>query len=506
MEYSDHLGDDGKFIDQGQVDRYIASGTMPEIFKNKFNYHGYRYIRLSNLKVPPAADSIRGYLIQTGFEMKSGFECSDPDLNRIHDMIRNTIRCLSLGGYLVDCPQYERLGYGGDGNASTETAQTMFGLGPLYSNWLQAWADCIRDDGGMPHTAPNPYPAGGGPYWCGFIITASWRTYLHYGDRSILEDYYPVMQKWLGFVRNHSVDGLLKRWPDTDYRGWYLGDWAVPDGVDQTAQSSIDLVNNCYIAVCFETMRKIAKVLDKTADAGIYESEASRIRKLIHERFYDPGKGIYGAGTQIDLAFPLLAGVVPEDLTDVVTRSLFDETEINRGGHFACGLVGIPVITDWAVRNGAADLMYTMLKKKDYPGYLFMIENGATTTWEHWNGNRSRIHNCYNGIGQWFYQALGGIRPVDGQAAWKEFMIQPQIPEGVTWARTHVETPMGTIKINWSLIDNNLSMDVTIPAGASAKLCRPGKARKTIINKKELPVSADTANLQSGSYSIKVTI
>ena len=41
---------------------------------------------------------------------------------------------------------------------------------------LDHWADCIRPDGGMPHTAPNPYPAGGGPYWCGFIITASWNT------------------------------------------------------------------------------------------------------------------------------------------------------------------------------------------------------------------------------------------------------------------------------------------------------------------------------------------
>ena len=92
-------------------------------------------------------------------------------------MIFYTLRCLSLGGDLVDCPQIERLGYGGDGNASTLTAQTMFDLAPLYSNWLQAWADCIRDDGGMPHTAPNPYPAGGGPYWCGFIITASWKTF-----------------------------------------------------------------------------------------------------------------------------------------------------------------------------------------------------------------------------------------------------------------------------------------------------------------------------------------
>ena len=77
--------------------------------------------------------------------------------------------------------------------------------------------------------------------------------------------------------------------------------------------------------------------------------------------------------------------------------------------------------------NKEADLMYSMLMKKDYPGYLYMIDNGATTTWEHWNGSRSRIHNCYNGIGSWFYQALGGIRN-DNSAAFQALIIDPQIP------------------------------------------------------------------------------
>jgi alpha-L-rhamnosidase len=128
----------------------------------------------------------------------------------------------------------------------------MFNLVPLYSNWLQAWADVIREDGSMPHTAPNPYAAGGGPYWCGFIISASWNTYQHYGDIRVLEKYYPVMKKWLEYVDNHSVNGLLKRWPDTDYRNWYLGDWATPEGVgnpDHIDERSVDLVNNCYISV-----------------------------------------------------------------------------------------------------------------------------------------------------------------------------------------------------------------------------------------------------------------
>lgn len=58
-------------------------------------------------------------------------------------------------------------------------------------------------------SAPNPYSAGGGPHWCGFIISASWKTNQNYGDVRILEKHYPVMQQWLGYVEKYSSEGLL---------------------------------------------------------------------------------------------------------------------------------------------------------------------------------------------------------------------------------------------------------------------------------------------------------
>ena len=108
-------------------------------------------------------------------------------MNAIHNMIHKTVKALTLGGYMVDCPHLEKLGYGGDGNASTPTFQTMYNVSPLYMNWLMAWADSQREDGDMPHTAPNPNRAGGGPFWCEFVIIASWQTYLNYGDTRMME-------------------------------------------------------------------------------------------------------------------------------------------------------------------------------------------------------------------------------------------------------------------------------------------------------------------------------
>ena len=327
MEYCDHLDEEGGFVSQNQEDRYIASGSGKEVFKNKFEYHGFRYVKISNLDKTPELNSMKAFLIHTSFASTSRFECSDPELNRIHDMVLYTLRCLSLGGYLVDCPHIEKVGYGGDGNASTLTAQTMFNMAPLYNNWLQAWGDVIRDDGSMPHSAPNFNNAGGGPYWCGFIISASWNTYQNYGDARILEKYYPVMQKWLEYVDKYTVDGLLKRWPDTDYRAWYLGDWAAPVGVDQTNEKSIDLVNNCYISICFDQMNKIAGVLGKPENSQYYLKKRDQLNTKIHETYFHPSNGTYGTGSQIDLVFPMLAGIVPPDLINDVINTLVLRTQ-----------------------------------------------------------------------------------------------------------------------------------------------------------------------------------
>lgn len=508
LEYADHINEKRELPWQGQIDRYVASGSGTEFFKNKFNYHGFRYVKISNLYETPDLASIKAHLIHTDFELTSGFESSDPDLNRIHDMVRYTLQCLGLGGYLVDCPQIERLGYGGDGNASTVTAQTMFNLAPMYTNWLDAWADVIREDGSMPHTAPNPYAAGGGPYWCGFIISASWHTYQNYGDIRVLEKYYPVMQKWLGYVDNHSINGLLKRWPDTDYRSWYLGDWATPDGVgnpNHLDEKSVDLVNNSYLSVCFSQMADIAGVLGKEDDKRQYSERKIQLNKTIHDTFFDANTGIYGTGSQIDLIFPMLAEVVPQDQQDDLTKLLIERMETEDNGHLNTGLVGIPVMMEWAAKNNQPDFIYSMLKKKTYPGYLYMLENGATTTWEHWNGARSRIHNCYNGVRQWFYQSVGGIRQIDGKAAFSEFLIDLQIPNGVTWAKTHIETPKGLLSVNWSISDNQMKMEVVIPIGSIAKVNCP-KNSQVRINNKQHQTSDEKVELQSGKYTVEYSL
>lgn len=506
MEYTDWLNENEDFKPQeenGQYeDWYIGSGQGKEVFRNKFNHHAFQYIRISGLAKAP--EEVTGYLIHTDYKDASSFECSDPDLNAIYAMIKYTFKNLAFSGYIVDCPHYERMGYGGDGNASCKSFHTLYEGSSVYMNWMQMWQDCIREDGGMPHCVPNPYPAGGGPYWCGFIITGSWQTYLNYGDSRLIERYYPVMRHWLRYVDAYTVDGLLKRWPDTDYRAWYLGDWLAPAGVDYTAQSSVDLVSNCFISDCLTTMEKIAKVLRKAEDAAKYKERRQRLNELIQKTFYDPEKKQYATGSQIDRIYPMLVGVTDEQHMPEVKEGLYRETLDNCKGHIGSGLVGVTILTDWAIKDGEADFLYSMLKKRELPGYLYMIDQGTSTTWEYWSGERSKVHNCFNGIGAWFCQAVGGILPDEDEPGYKHFFIKPQIPNGVTWARAARETPYGTARVSWTMENRSLSLDLEIPANSMATFIAPFNVSNCVLDGNNVEISAGSILLESGKHTLSL--
>ena len=455
------------------TDVYVGDGESKGVFSNKFQYKAFRYLKIKGLDSALDTSSITGRAITTNYGGDSSFECSDEDMNAIHNMIHKTVKALTLGGYMVDCPHIERLGYGGDGNASTPTFQTMFDVSPLYLNWLLAWSDCQRENGDMPHTAPNPISAGGGPFWCEFMIIASWQSYLNYGDARMIERFYPQMKRWIDFAESNKENGLLKNWGVTKYRNWYLGDWATPKGINQKDPQSIDIVSNCVLSESYLTMSKIANILGYKADADEYLQKHKSQNQLIHKSFFDNETKSYSSGTQIDIVYPMFVGATPQSEIDNVEKSLWTRTIEQFKGHLATGLVGIPIITQWATREGKAEEMYQMLKKREYPGYLYMIDNGADLTWEHWDGDRSRIHNCYNGIGSWFYQALGGITPDEKQPGYKHINIRPQIVDAIDWVKVSKDTPYGKLYVSWEKAQDELKINLTIPVGSTATLHTP---------------------------------
>ncbi len=475
MEYLDHRDAKPPFTES---DIYISDGKGHDVFCNKFHIHAFRYVRIKGA-VPASARAF--HISAVNPNGGATFECSDPRLNAIHNMVKYTLSCLTHSGYMVDCPHIERMGYGGDGNSSTMALQTFWDVRDTYRNWLTAWGDAMDSTGDLPYVAPA-FRTGGGPYWSGFIIKAPWRTYLNYGDRSLIDENWSQMKLWLEFVKNYSPDGLLQRWPDTERRNWFLGDWAAPEGVDIKGESAL-FVSNCFIAECLGDMVRMTDFYSRKNDSAYYASWRERLVKDIHRNFYHPETHTYANGTVLDQCYALLMGIPPDSATaQAVKEQLVKDCHGKYRDHIAVGLVGVPIFTEWCIHERQANLMATILRQPDYPGYLNMINNGATTTWESWDcgragkEDRSRVHNCYNGIAIWFYQALAGIRPDSANTGYKHFFIDPQPVEGIKWVHATKPTPYGTIEVN---IEGR-QMKVVVPQGTSATVFPNSKHERKV--------------------------
>ncbi len=486
MEYLDHSDAKPPFTEK---DIYIADGGAYHHFCNRFHTHTFRYVHITGAG---RFESHYKALQISAVDPDSGatFSCSDPRLNAIHDMVKYTLSCLTFSGYMVDCPHIERMGYGGDGNSSTMTLQTLWDVRSTYANWMQAWHDAMDSTGDLPYVAPT-FRTGGGPYWQGFVVKAPWRTYLNYGDRTLIYRHYNDMKRWLEYVEHHSEDYILQPWPDNERRSWFLGDWAVPEGVDKGGESVLH-ASSCFISECLADMVQMANLLGRTADVEYFASWRQRLNASIHRHFYHPATHTYANGTPLDMSYALLMGVAPDSIThQAVKEQLLKDIHGKYKDHIAVGLMGVPIFTEWCIRERQADLMATLLRQEDYPGYLHMINNGATTTWESWDcgrpgkEDRSRVHNCYNGIGIWFYQALAGIRPDPEQPGYKHFFVDPQSCEGVDWVKCTKPTPYGNIKV---VIESG-KLKVEIPAGTTATV---------------FPNTPDERLLQAGDWTIEI--
>ena len=435
MEYLDHLEAKPPFT---ETDIYVSDGSGDDDihFTNRFHMHSFRYVKVKGLAHYLTYGLDTPIVLASAVQISAvdpfggaTFSCSDPRLNAIHDMVKYTLSCLTFSGYMVDCPHIERMGYGGDGNSSTNTLQTFWDVRDTYINWLQAWSDAMQPDGELPYAAPA-FRTGGGPYWQSFIVQAPWHTYLNYDDRSLIYRHYNDMKRWLQYIERHH--------PET------------------------------------------------------------------HS---------YANGTPLDQCYALLLGIPPDSATAAaVKEQLLKDCHGKYRDHIAAGLMGVPIFTQWCIQERETDLMATILRQPDYPGYLNMMDkecvnalmrqcvssdveatttltqshnnaiNNVFTTWESWDcgrpgkEDRSRVHNCYNGIGIWFYQALAGIRPDPSRPGYKHFFFDPQPCKGVDWVKCTKPTPFGTICVEIS----NSEIKLTVPDGTTATLF-PGSSREQTL-------------------------
>jgi alpha-L-rhamnosidase len=487
----------GKINSFNQVSTYVFRGSGDEVFRNRFNYASFRYLLITDVpegELTPA--DIKGLFITTDLPTASTFSCSDETLNKIHGLMEHTLRCLMLGGYQVDCHSRERYGYGGDGHSSLDTTLCLLRSDTLYRKWTRDWLDGQKDDGELTYTSPAS-GHGGGPFWCGFLPAATLKHYQHYGDIDLVRRNYPAIKRWLDDAQSKTVDGLQEQFCG----GWFLGDWASPFRGDSEApegerdKANAHLFIQAYMVYVLEQAAQLAEIAGETADAATFRQRATERRAATHKTCFNPEKNSYGSGDQVTYVLPLIAGVTPDDLMEEVFGRFEKRLMVTDKGHLSTGLAGTYLMIQYLQKIERHDLIYSFAAKTTYPSWGYMIENGATATWEHWEGIRSRIHNCYNNIGSWFIQGLAGIRPDPKNPGFKSAIIRPAFIDGISTVNGSHDSVYGTIQSNWKRVGDAITLDVRIPANSSAVVYVPAKAATDVTVNGQPPTEAEHVTL-----------
>lgn len=460
-----------------QRDEIVGSGA-PVTFRSRFNYHAFRYVRVIGLDTPPAVSDATGYLIRTAYDRAGEFTSSNDLLNQIYQLTTRTYESLTLGGYVVDCPTRERLGYGGDAGTSLETGMFNFSTGGLYNRWLANWRDSQEpSSGSLPHTAPNyPNQGGGGPMWGGFVVTLPWQMYLQYGDEGVLGTNYPMIQRWLRYLASEATDNLLldHKSHAMGMQQWnFLGDWLTPKGSLRGTVPPVQSINSVHYLYQLQLASKIAAVLGKPADASAYAERAAAVSAAIHRRFFNPAENSYTNGDTVQIAFPLLTGVVPPGLRPAVEKRLEETIRVQNDDKLDTGMHGTYFVTKYLMEADRNDLVFAMTNRTDYPGWGYMLANGATTSWEGWTG-QSHIHDTLISIGAWFIEGVGGIRPDEKAPGFKHFFVKPAVVGDLSFARARYRSIRGEIVSDWRVEGGIYTLRVTVPPGTTATVVVPG--------------------------------
>jgi alpha-L-rhamnosidase len=490
--------------------KFTSAGKQGEQISPKFNYFSFRYAIVGGLPAMPAPGDAEAMMIESSMDTVGTFECSNALFNRIHEVNSWTMRCLNLGGYMVDCPHRERMGYGGDGQTSIDSLIMSRDASAFYTKWITEWLD-EQDPvtGRSVQYAPTGTDTNGKRddccwfTWGGMIDVLPWKSYLYYGDRRILERAYEPMVRYpTVFVDKYYPDnGLRSTYADTG------SDWVTPSH-GMSAPPGNEVFVNCYRVYMMDLVAKAADALGKTEEAEKHRARAKELREKIHAAFYRDGEKLYDGDRQLSQAMPLLTGVVPDALRGGVIKKLDEIITGKNKGHLDTGMLGTHFLLQSLREMGRNDLAFTITNQKDYPGWGYLLSQGMTTFGEQWDGYWSQIHACFLSPGGWFYQGLAGICPDESGPGFKKIIIKPAIVGDLTWVKCGYDSIHGRIVSNWKKEGAKLTMQVTIPANTSATVFVPATGQAAADGAKFLRMENGAAvyAVDSGIYRFQSTL
>jgi len=465
---------------------YILKGGGAEVWEPRFTYHGFRYVEVTGYPGKPGLDAIEGRVVHDAMPRAGEWESSHSLLNRIHHNIYWGIR----GNYRsipTDCPQRdEKQGWLGDRSVVSLSESYLFDVAAFYTKWVQDIADSQRPTGSIPDVAPTYWVLyNDGIVWPSTFVLAPQMVLRQYGDRRIIERHYEGMKKWVDYMRQFLKDGIM---PRNTY-----GDWCVPPedpklihSKDPARITAGPLLSTAYYHQMVKYLSANARMLGRGQDAAELDQLAAQLKDAFLRTWYKPQEARFDNGTQTSSVLPLAFDMVPPGDRERVFGRLVEKIEKESNNHVGVGLVGAQWLMRTLSDNGRPDVALAISTQTTYPGWGYMVEKGATTIWELWNGDTADpAMNSMNHVMQigdlavWMYEYLAGIRPDPEKPGFKHIHIRPYALPGLDFVKATYRSLHGPIASSWRRAGNALEMEVTIPPNTTAAIHVPSIGKVT---------------------------
>jgi alpha-L-rhamnosidase len=470
------------------TDTYVLRGEDQEVFDPHFTFHGFRYVQLTGYPGTPGRDAVEGIAFYTSAPFTMKLETGNPTVNQLW----NNILWGQRGNFLsvpTDCPQRdERLGWMGDAEVFWRTATFNANLAAFSHKFATDMRDAQSATGAYADVSPRVGPTGETVAgWADAGVIIPWTAYLQYGDKTILQENWSAMEKWMAHLEGANPNYLWLKERGNDY-----GDWLAIG-----SETPKDMIATAYWAYDATLMKQTAAALGRSADAGKYGTLFEKVRDAFDNAFVKPD-GTVGSGSQTSYVLALHMNLLGTEQREVAVQKLIADIKAH-DFHLTTGFLGTPYLLIELSKSGHSDVAYRLLVQKTYPSWFYMIDRGATTMWERWNGDQklddpsmnSFNHYAYGAVAEWLYRYAAGIDVDTDTPGFRKIVLQPQFSSQLGELQATYESAYGHIESKWRVEGSAVTWNVAVPGNTTAFLSFPATAKGRIVeNGKNIEQSA----------------
>ncbi len=519
MRFGEALSEDGSLYTINlrgarQTDQYTFAGKGEESFEPLFTYHGFRYVEVSGAAEKPA---VLGRVIHSAAPAAGQFKTSDAMLNQLMSNIQWSQRG-NLYSVPTDCPQRdERLGWMGDAQTFSQTMIFNMDMAAFFTKWLQDVRDDQVPTGQFPDYAPNPGIRDtppkqvGAPGWGDAGVIVPWRVWQNYGDKRLLAEHFEAAKRWVDFIEQNNPNGLWLKARAADYNDWVNGDFVILDGWP-TSGAAIPkpIFATAFWAHSTDLLSRMATVLGKKEEAAKYSALFGRIKTAFNKEFVKADGRIEG-DTQASYALALHFNLLPAEQRPAAVRHLLAGIQ-KYHGHLSTGIHATSRLMMELTREGQSETAYHLATLKEFPSWGFMIQNGATTIWERWDGYikgrgfqnpgmNSLNHWAFGAVGEWMWRTIVGLNPDEAAPGWAHFEVRPVVGGGLSSASGSYESIRGPIRVGWEVAGGTVTLRVSVPPNSRATVYVPTSDAGSVTESGK-PAKA-VSEVGSGEYTFR---